>query len=85
MKFKVVWRFQYDTYLHCAVQQGNLKLIEELIQRGADLTTINADGDTPFMLAVANGSWDVIKLLWKYRDRYDLNKKNKVSIESSYI
>lgn len=53
-----------ERLLH-AIQEGNLKLINELIARGADVNTIvdPVDGNTPLALACESGRSDIVRVL----------------------
>jgi hypothetical protein len=53
-----------NTYLHLAVLQQNLKLIEELISKGIFLDTQNKDGNTALHLAYYVNNLHIIKILF---------------------
>jgi ankyrin repeat protein len=46
---------ELDEALLRAANQGHLYCIERLIKAGADLDTVDMDGETPLMLAAVNG------------------------------
>jgi ankyrin repeat protein len=56
-----------------AVKTGNIARVEELLPR-EELSSVDEDGDTPFMHAVAKGNLDIVKLFIKslttLEDRY---------------
>jgi ankyrin repeat protein len=45
--------------LHYAVRQGNVEAVDALLDRGADINQVSADGTTPLMLATINGQFDL--------------------------
>ena len=45
--------------LHDAVRQGNVEAVDALLDRGADINQVSADGTTPLMLATINGQFDL--------------------------
>ncbi|MBW8768637.1 MAG: ankyrin repeat domain-containing protein [Gemmatimonadetes bacterium] len=45
-----------ETPLHVAAQQWDVALVEQLVQRGADVSRQRADGRTPYALAELNGN-----------------------------
>ena len=47
------------TALHYAVRQGNVEAVDALLDRGADINQVSADGTTPLMLATINGRFDL--------------------------
>jgi ankyrin repeat protein len=47
------------TALHYAVRQGNVEAVDALLDRGADINQVSADGTTPLMLATINGQFDL--------------------------
>lgn len=51
------------TALHLAAFQGDYKLTEYLLKRGADLHLTNSSGYTPCMLAEYKGNKDICRLL----------------------
>ena len=48
------------TDLHTAAQEGDVKLVEELIANGADINTTNKDGITPLFLAAERGDLEMV-------------------------
>jgi serine/threonine protein kinase len=49
--------------LHYAVRHGNIKMVESLLDEGANPNKQNKDGDTPFVLAVRGERVDLIDLM----------------------
>lgn len=49
--------------LRGSVKRGRLEVVRRLIERGADVNALRADGFTPLLLAVFFGHLDVVKLL----------------------
>lgn len=46
-----------------AVKKGNIKSVEILIENGANVNAVIADGFTPLMTSVINNDYDIVKLL----------------------
>lgn len=63
------------TPLHLAVQQGNIDILERLIDRKADVNAQNKDGMTPLHLAVQQDSADILDRL--INRKADVNAQNK--------
>lgn len=81
IKFKKNKLFFYflkdkNTALHYSVIQRKLKLIDLLIEKGADIDVQNADGKTSLMLAAQNGDEELIDYLLDYGA--DKNLKDKL-------
>lgn len=62
--------------IHHAVLNGNAKMVELLIERGADLTCQNKDKKTPIQLAADNGYWDIVELIAKSKKERTDKKAN---------
>jgi len=54
------------TPLHMASQEGHLEVAQQLLSRGADVNTLEADGETPLHLAAYYGHLKVTELLLKH-------------------
>ncbi|UCC43738.1 MAG: ankyrin repeat domain-containing protein [Candidatus Zixiibacteriota bacterium] len=52
-----------STALHIAVANGHIRIVELLLDLGADLEAIDVDGDTPLMRAAIGGHSEIFKLL----------------------
>nr|NGX42317.1 Phosphocholine transferase AnkX [Chlamydiota bacterium] len=61
-----------QTPLHCAVSSGNIKSVEELILKKADLTALDWNGNTPLHLAVLNGYTEIATLLIAQQQGLDI-------------
>jgi ATP-dependent Lon protease len=44
-----------DTPLHIAARHGNVKLVSEFLKRGAELSALNNNNETPLNIAITNG------------------------------
>lgn len=54
-----------NTPLHVAVQNGNLEIVQILLDSGFDVNTCNSQGQTPLYLATRAGHADIVSLLLK--------------------
>jgi ankyrin repeat protein len=55
-------------------EDGNAKVIGQLIDAGADLKSRNHNGDQPLHVAIANNQIETVRLLvTRYKDRIDIN------------
>jgi ankyrin repeat protein len=52
-----------DTPLHHAMSHGNIDIVKELLNIGADVDAVNQDWDTPLHNASANGHDEVVEVL----------------------
>jgi len=52
-----------STALHFAAENGHIRIVELLLDLGADLEAIDVDGDTPLMCAAIGGNSEVFKML----------------------
>ncbi|XP_041351820.1 serine/threonine-protein phosphatase 6 regulatory ankyrin repeat subunit B-like [Gigantopelta aegis] len=64
-----------DTPLHYAVKVNCLRLVEALVEKGAELDAVNDDGYTPLHIAASNSSLDIVKYL--------VQKGSLVNLQSS--
>jgi serine/threonine-protein phosphatase 6 regulatory ankyrin repeat subunit B len=55
--------------------KGNTEIVEELVNNGVDINTVDTDGDTPLHEACFGGHVNVIKLL--LGNKADINIANK--------
>jgi len=46
-----------------ASRQGNANLVAQLLESGADMNAVDADGWTPYLAASVEGNWAVMKIL----------------------
>ena len=56
----------HNTPLIEASEKGYIKIVEMVLENGADVNAKNGDGDTAVMLASKNGHNDIVKLLQRY-------------------
>ena len=57
-------RWNGETPLHAAIFSGNLKVVQLLVERGADVNAADARmGQTPLMRAAASGKKEITRLL----------------------
>ena len=67
-----------NTALHAAAERGNLKMVEILVFRGAEINALNERGETPLDLALHAGPWkrepglEIVVLLINHGARVDL-------------
>lgn len=52
-----------DTRLFKAVNDGDLRKVMALLERGADVNAATKKGNTPFMTAARNGKMEIVKEL----------------------
>ncbi|MBA8667136.1 ankyrin repeat domain-containing protein [Holosporaceae bacterium 'Namur'] len=52
-----------NSLITVAVEKGNLKLLEFLISKEADLNVVNAEGKTPLMIAASKRSEEILRML----------------------
>jgi uncharacterized protein len=60
-----------ETPLTHAVLEGDLKLIEELLNRGANIEEPDSETDTPLIVAAIKGNLPAIELLLKHGAKID--------------
>ena len=63
-----------DFILHCTSKAGMIKIVEEIVSKGADVNEVNEAGDTPLMSAASRGYFNVVRFL--IEKGADVNKKN---------
>ncbi len=56
-------RVEYQTPLHCAVRSDSISTVQVLVQNGATVNIVDAEGLTPLHLAVRNGNLEIVKYL----------------------
>ncbi len=56
-------RLMMDQELIQASRTGDEAKVSTLINRGADINAVDAEGWTPYLAASAEGNWGVMKLL----------------------
>jgi len=47
------------TPLHHAARQGHAEVVQALLEAGADVNRLSADGTSPLLIATINGHWDL--------------------------
>lgn len=68
--------FDGQTPLHLACTWGLERVVEALIEHGADLNVQDAEGKTPIQVAIVNQNFNVINLLLSH-PQIDLNLRDK--------
>lgn len=64
-----------ETPLHEACYNGNIEIVQMLLEKNADLNLQDKDFNTPLILSSMNGHYGVVKLL--ISKNADINIKNK--------
>lgn len=49
-----------STVLHIAAKHSNMKLVKHILNRGADVTIVNAEGQSPLHFAIDNNASDEV-------------------------
>lgn len=73
---------QWRTALHAAASAGDLRTIQFLISRGADVNALDRSGDSPTELAASQTHQDCVAFLRQYdgkRIRGDVAQRNKAA------
>jgi len=71
--------------LHTAVEEGNIDVVKSLLERGADINSLNGDDKTPLAIAAYKGSVEVVRLLIERgaevdsRDKWDWTALHEAS------
>jgi hypothetical protein len=63
LKFLISEEFTGYTDFHSACREGNLNLVQSLVQQGFDMNTCNYEGSTGFHFACSYGCLNVVKYL----------------------
>jgi len=91
---KLIDQLQYDvntrntegvTPLHLAAYQGNVKLMQFLIQKGALLNSIDNDGYTPLYWAILGNNFYAVHLLIRKGADLQLRPKEKIGFLSRAV
>lgn len=56
-------RVEFQTPLHCAVRSDSVSTVQCLVQNGATVNVVDAEGLTPLHSAVKNGNAEIVKYL----------------------
>eukprot|EP01130_Rhizamoeba_saxonica_P018634 TRINITY_DN9396_c0_g1_i2.p1 TRINITY_DN9396_c0_g1~~TRINITY_DN9396_c0_g1_i2.p1 ORF type:complete len:658 (-),score=145.55 TRINITY_DN9396_c0_g1_i2:19-1992(-) len=71
--------------LHWAVMKANHKIVEKLVQIGADINSVNHSGQTPLHLALENADISCARILLDAANPIDLNIKDEIGITCSHL
>ncbi|WP_053332772.1 ankyrin repeat domain-containing protein [Candidatus Jidaibacter acanthamoebae] len=63
-----------NSLVSVAIEKGDLKLLEFLISKEADLNVVNADGKTPLMIAASKRSEEILRMLLE--NGAEIDKRN---------
>ena len=59
--------FNDESCLDWSARNGHLRIVESLLNHGADMNTKNKNGKTPLTLARENGKSEVVEYLIHYK------------------
>ena len=65
-------QYKNTPFLDCCCN-GNLEVARCYLERHANVSLLDNEGNTPFMMACAFGRFNIIKHLWSLRDHFDFN------------
>ncbi len=68
-----------DNYLHLAIEQNRLDLLEYFIKQGLSLDEKNSKDETPLELAISKGHLNIVEALLKYYGEKKLSATAKTS------
>ncbi len=60
-----------DLALIEASRKGNVKKVQSLIRKGADVNATDKEGWTPYLAASSAGNWDVMRVLQDHHCKTD--------------
>jgi ankyrin repeat protein len=63
------------TPLFVACQCNHLDVVEELLERGADIHAQMVDGASPLFIAAQNGHWKMVQYLLRKGAKVDMKRK----------
>ena len=76
------WMFGKDGALFSAAAKGNMDLVRELFQDGANINVVSPNGFTPLHRAAQNGHQDIVAfLLQNGADTTPLTRDGKTALD----
>ncbi|MCX7810418.1 MAG: ankyrin repeat domain-containing protein [Leptospiraceae bacterium] len=73
---------QKNSLLHIYTNQGNIKKVKELLEKGENPNTIGKGNYTPLEIACYKGFTDIVQLLLHYNAT--LHKENALKLAKEY-
>ncbi|CAH1796528.1 unnamed protein product [Owenia fusiformis] len=81
----VINQMDGNSPLILAARIRHVNIMKKLLEKGADPSLTNKDGNNAFMAAVSTGDAGPVNLLWQYRSKFNINQTNKIGCSALYI